>query len=64
MKYVVVHIIKNRVVAFSKCRSKAEAIGFAVGSARAVGLQINAEWLWKNRHMPYNLTEQSCIQIL
>lgn len=64
MKYVIVHIIKGKVVAFAKCKTKAEVIGFAIGTTKQVGLQVNSDYLWKNRHLPYNLTEQSCLQIL
>lgn len=64
MKYVVVHIIKNKVMAFSKCNSKKAALEAAVEFAAQVGCDISTTWLWKTRHLPYHITEQSSIQIL
>ena len=64
MKYVVVHIIKNRVAGFAKCKSKKEVIEFAHRVQRYVGpgVYIWMDFLWANRY--HRLTDQSCLEIL
>ncbi len=62
MKYVIVHIIKNRVVGFAKCKTKKEVLEFAEQVQKYIKVTIHPDYLWANRHHP--ITEHSCLEIL